>query len=70
MQGKDLLKNEKRNSKSTKYIKIGVILGFVFSVIASFWTATQLFAKDFGYWKGFYNEEIFSHIYYPWAILT
>lgn len=66
MQNQNKLKKEKINNKPIIYWLIG---SFIFGVIASLSVATQILAKESGYFAGL-GFEISDHIYWPFAILV
>lgn len=59
--------NENKNN-FTK-LKIAAAIGLALVTCTSMQVSTQVLAADSGYWNGFADYEIASHIYYPWAIV-
>ena len=57
------------NKDNFTKIKIAAAIGLALVACTSMQVSTQVLAADSGYWNGFADYEIASHIYYPWSIV-
>lgn len=58
------------NKDNFTKIKIAAAIGLALVACTSMQVSTQVLAADSGYWNGFADYEIASHIYYPWSIIS
>lgn len=57
------------NKDNFTKIKIAAAIGLALVACTSMQVSTQVLAATSGYWNGFADYQIASHIYYPWAII-